>query len=146
MANTPLQFAAIVDAWCKEQPSRMEAVWKEASQRTVSMAQENLQGHIDTGFHRASVRASLDAMPLIDPGAHPVKGQSYSYNDGPVVSVIASADLGKTIFVGWTAAYSGFLEYGTSRMPPVAYVGRAAESWSATVSQVAGEARARAGR
>ncbi len=143
MANTPLQFAAIVDAWCKEQPRRMEAVWKESSQRTVSLAQSYVP--VDTGFLRASIRASLDSMPPLEASTR-TKGSSYTYTGGDITATIASAELGKTIFVGYTAGYAGFVEYGTSRMAPRAFVGRAAEQWPVTVRQVAGEARARAGR
>lgn len=121
----------------------MEAVWKESSQRTVSLAQSYVP--VDTGFLRASVRAAIDSMPPIEAGSRPVDGGAYNYTGAQITGVISGAELGQTIFVGYTAGYAGFVEYGTSRMAPRAFVGRAAEQWSITVSQVAGELKGRAG-
>ena len=142
MATTTLQFANIVDDWCRAQPARMEAIWKESSQRTVSMTQANVP--VDTGFLRASIRASTDSMPPIEAKARPDAGASYT-SDSAYVATIAGAELGQSIFVGYTAGYAGFVEYGTSRMAPRAFVGLAVAQWPVTVSQVAAELKARAG-
>lgn len=121
----------------------MEAVFKESAQRTVSLAQSQVP--VDTGFLRASVRASITSMPAINSAARPADGQSYQPG-GEVVLAIVGAGLGDTIFVGYTAAYAGFVEYGTSRMAPRRFVGYAASQWQATVRQVSQELQARAGR
>lgn len=142
MATTPLEFSKIVDDWCRQQPKRMEAIWKEASQRTVSLAQSYVP--VSTGYLRASVTAAIDSMPPIQSGSRPAGG-SYNYTGAQITGVISGAELGQTIFVGYTAGYAGYVEYGTSRMAPRAFVGRAAEQWSITVSQVVGDLRGRAG-
>ncbi|NVN88595.1 MAG: HK97 gp10 family phage protein [Rhodopseudomonas sp.] len=145
MAASNLNFAAQVDAWCRKSEARLLTVFRESTQRTVSIAQENLRTvvNVQTGFLRASVRASTERMPTIDSGAYPVPGKSYAYSGDEIVLVIAGAQLGQTIFIGWTAAYSGFIEFGTTRMAPRAYARLAALQWQTTVSSVIAEAKSR---
>ncbi|HWV44128.1 hypothetical protein [Pseudorhodoplanes sp.] len=93
---------------------------------------------------------------------------------GDVTMVISGSEIGQTIYVGYTAYYAPFLEYGTAphiiepkekaalhfdwkgegvfftrvKHPgtrPVAFVGRAAAQWNVTVNQVVQELRNRAG-
>jgi len=148
------KFSATVDGWVLKSKARMLAVFRESAQRTVSIAQTGVP-HIpvDTGFARASVRASLEEMPAIDPnmgrpeiaGREPHSGVVYSYDDGTVVLTIANAQLGRTIFVGWTANYVGELEKGSSKQAPSGFVRLAAMQWQHTVSEVVAEAKVRAG-
>lgn len=135
-------FSAQLDAFAMATRARVEAVFKESARRTISLAQSYVP--VDTGFLRASVRASLDAMPPIDPGARPTL-PGYNYDAGDVVLTIAGARLGDTIYAGWTASYAGHVNNGTSNMAPVAFVDRAAMSWQATVNQVSSDLRDRSG-
>jgi hypothetical protein len=152
VAVNNLNFSAQVDAWCRESEARMVAVWKESTQRVVHIAQAGIP-HIpvDTGFARASVRASLESMPPIDPefSAPPHKLHTHGtilfpYDEGQIVLVINGAQLGQTIYIGWTANYVGELESGSSNQAPSGFVRLAAEQWQVIVNGVVEEAKSRA--
>lgn len=145
MAVNNLSFASAVDDWVKASEQRIEAVWKESTKRVVSAAQENLRTivNVQTGFLRAGVRASTESMPPINPKAYPVEGKSYTYSEGEIVLVINGAQLGQALFIGWTAAYSAYVNFGTSKMAPRQYVGLAAMQWPRIVEEVTAELKGR---
>lgn len=139
-----INFAATVDDWCRENgKNRLLKIVQMATQRTVAIAQSRIQ--VDTGFARASVRSSLEAMPPIDSGKNKPAGGSFSYDPGEITLTIANMQLGQTCWVGWTANYVGFLNYGTSKMTGSRFVDLAAMQWQNTVSEVLAEAKARVG-
>lgn len=133
-----------IDEWVAKSNDRMLAVAKEATQRTVALAQDRIPR--DTGFARASIRASDSSMPQIDPGSHGEKGKTYTYDPGQITVAIASLELGGAVYVGWTASYVPFLELGHSKQAPTGFVGLAAEAWPVTVNQVVQELKARSGQ
>ncbi|HEU5019684.1 MAG TPA: HK97 gp10 family phage protein [Pseudolabrys sp.] len=122
----------------------MTRVFRQSAQEVVSAAANRVP--IDTGFARASVLASTSAMPSIDPNK---KGAGTPANfaaaEAEVSLVIAGAKIGQTIFVGWTAAYVGALEYGHSKQAPEGFVRLAAQRWPAIVAEVSARAEMRAG-
>lgn len=122
----------------------MTAVFKESTQRVASIANNGIP--VDTGFARASIRASTESMPPILPGSKGVEGQVYSDKFGQVSAVIANARLGQVIYIGWTASYVLPLEFGHSKQAPAGFVRLAAAQWGQIVSEVTEEAKARAGR
>lgn len=134
------EFDSTVSAWVRKSEARMLAVFKESTQRTVSLAQSRIP--VDTGFARASIRASLQSMPPIGSGK-PAIGGSYAYNPSEIILVIAEAALGQTIYIGWTANYAGALERGHSQQAPSGFIRLAALQWPETVKQVSAEAKAR---
>lgn len=142
MAVSNLEFVSVVDDWVKATEQRMTAVFREATQRTVSLAQQRIP--VDSGYARASVVASTSAMPPINPRSRNATGDKVAYNAGEIVTTIASAQLGQTIYVGWTASYVGLLENGHSRQAPSGFVKLAAMQWPQTVAAVTQEAKARA--
>ncbi len=145
MAVDNLKFRADVDEWVKAAPERVLAVFRESTQRVGSMAAEGVP--VDTGFARASVQASLSAMPQIDPGAKGSKGSSYdaSGSFAEMSLTINNATLSDTIYIGWTANYIQYLEWGHSQQAPAGFVGIAASQWPVIVQRVVAEAKARAG-
>ncbi len=148
MATTNLEFGAQVDAWVAESKARVTAVFHEATQRTVSLAQlpvaKGGNMPVDTGFLRYGIRASLSAMPPVIP-THGVQGAHYEYSPGEVLLVINQAKLGETIYIGYMASYAAYVEYGTSKRPARGFVGNAALQWQTTVNQVVENLKARAG-
>lgn len=137
-------FVATVDEWCLEKgKGRLEAIFKQATQKTVSITQSRIP--VDTGFARASIRASLQSMPPIDQSKTKPTGGSFSYDSGDITLTIAQAEIGMTIFVGYTAAYAGILEAGSSKQAPSGFVRLAALQWQQTVNEVVAEAKARVG-
>ncbi len=137
-----------LDQWVRQTEQRMLAVARESAQWVVSRATQYLSGElvaVQTGFLRASVRASKESMPQIDPAAYPKEGSSYSPNSGEISLVLAGLGIGETAYVGWTAAYAGHIHWGTSSMSPRPFVDLAAMTWPAVVSQVTQELKSRAG-
>lgn len=142
MANK-LSFGAQIDDWVRATEQRMNAVFRESTRRTISIAQSLVP--VDTGFLRASVQASVSEMPRISSEKSSGGGSRRRRTalPGDVTLAIAGAKIGQTIYVGYTASYAGFVEYGTSKMAPRAYVGQAVIQWPQTVNQVVNELKNR---
>jgi hypothetical protein len=100
---------------------------------------------VDTGFLRASLLASTSAMPQINAAARPVAGQTYGYNEARTDAVITAAEIGSTLYFGYTAAYAAAVEYGTRTSPPRRFVALAAQNWQAIVGRKAAEVKNRLG-
>lgn len=135
-------FSATIDAWATKTEKRAEAIWKQATQKTASIAQSRIP--VETGFARSSIRASTSAMPPIEKGSHGQRGQTYSYDSGEIVATIAGARLGGTLFIGWTAGYIGELEKGHSQQAPSGFLRLAAMEWPQIVAETVAEAKSRA--
>lgn len=146
MAVNNLEFGAQVEAWVRETEARMLAVFHESAKRVVRQAQVGTP-HIpvDTGFARASIRGSLESMPMIDSKSSGEEGVSYSWDEGDIILTIASAGLGQTIYIGWTANYVIHLENGHSQQAPSGFVRIAAMQWQRIVAEVTEEAKRRSG-
>lgn len=127
MATNTLEFVSQIDKWVKASNERMLAVFHGSTQELVSRAQSRIP--VDTGFARASIRASTAAMPVIDPLSRGEKGAVVNYDYGEVVLVINSAQLGQDIYIGWTANYVQHLEYGHSKQAPSGFVGITTLEW-----------------
>lgn len=140
--NQNLNFNAQVSAWVRKSEGRMQAVFRESSKRVISLAQSRIP--VDTGFARASLQVSLENLPEVT-GARPAEGQTYNYDAGIASVTISNAQLGQTVYAGWTANYAIYLEYGHSQQAPSGFVRISAAQWPQIVSQVTREARARAG-
>lgn len=154
-------FSAVVGKWAERVDGALEDVFKESAQELVSQMDGILEsmvygsrtggveaalparsGYKRTGFLRASLVASTSAMPLMtrdNPGV-PVPPDL-----GPVVLVIQDAELGQTIYLGYTARYSAFVHYGARGAPPRQWVTLAAQRWQEIVSEKAREVRTRLG-
>jgi hypothetical protein len=100
---------------------------------------------VDTGFLRASLLASTSSMPLIEASAHPEEGKSYAYNEGEIEAVISGAEIGETLYFGYTAAYARAAEYGYKSRAPRRFVALAAQRWQEIVDQKASELKGRLG-
>lgn len=142
-------FTATVHEFVTKTPERLRAVFRESTQRVASKAANGVP--VDTGFARASVRASLESMPLADMQAPPkppghVQGQViYPYDGSEITLTIAHAELKDTIFIGWSANYAIYLEYGHSNKAPSGFVRIAAEQWPQIVAEVSAELKGRIG-
>lgn len=142
MAVSNLDFSAKIDAWTQATKERTLAVFHGATQELVSKAQARIP--VDTGFARASIRGSLEAMPPIDPAAKkPSTGKnSVPYDSSEIVLTIANAQLGQTVFIGWTANYVQYLEWGHSQQAPSGFVGITAMEWPQIVTNEIVKAKA----
>jgi hypothetical protein len=133
-------FEAAVGEWARRVEGALDVVFREAAQEVV--AELNSLVPVDTGALRASLMASTTAMPLIrasDPEA-PVPD-----NMGEIVLVIAGAEAGDQIFLGYTMSYSAFVHWGANGRPGRPWVSMVAQRWEAIVSAKAAEVRSRLG-
>lgn len=142
-------FEAQVAAWTKKVRGANEAIFKQSVQELVSVAQaargEGGRMRVDTGFLRSSLMASTSHVPPINRSAKPVSGQSYAYSGAEITAVIAGAELGDTIFLGYTAAYAAHREFGARGQAPDAFVRTAAQQWPQVVARVTAELKIRLG-
>lgn len=142
MAVDQLNFAATVDKWVQETEQRMTAVFRQSTQELVSRAQARIP--IDLGYARASIRASLTAMPPINPAMDNKAGSAGGGEwAGQVALTINGAKLGQTIFIGWVASYVFQLELGHSKQAPTGFVGVTAMEWPNIVAAITAEAKQR---
>lgn len=111
-------FAATVGQWAQKVEGALEAVFKEAAQELVSQLNQ-LVPVGETGFLRASLMASTTAMPTLT-RANP--GMAVPADLGDILLVINSADLGDTIYLGYTANYAAFVHFGAQGGTPRPWV------------------------
>lgn len=137
-------FTAEVSSWVRDVQVVHEAVFRQSAQEVVEemLTPRGAGGNmpVDTGFLRASLMASTANMPVMREDARPVEGQSYAPSSA-VSLVIAGAELGETIYLGFTAAYARRVNY----LPGYLFVEKAAQNWPAIVARVEVELVGRAG-
>lgn len=138
-----VDFASQIDEWTKKTSARMLAVYKGSVQEFISRAQARIP--VDTGYARASIRASLEAMPQIELTAHRDPDGSYSVDYSSILITINSAQLGQTLYVGWTANYVPYLEYGHSDQAPNGFIGVTVLEWPQIVAGQIEKAKAAVG-
>lgn len=143
-------FSAQVSDWVRQTKGASKAVLKQSAQELVNEAQtpRALGGRmrVDTGFLRASLMASTASMPKINPSAKPAEGGTFAWTEAEIAVVLAGADLGDTIYFGWTAAYAAHREFGARGQPPDAFVRSAAQKWPQIVQRVEAQLSSRLGR
>lgn len=149
----PQSFSATVGKWAAKVDGALEAVFRESAQELVSQMQELLtdlvykqpeakSGYKRTGFLRASLVASKTAMPGLV-RANP--GGSFPADVGEVLLVINDAEIGETIYLGYTARYGAFVHFGSNGQPPRPWVDMIAQRWISIVEAKAAEIKARLG-
>jgi hypothetical protein len=137
MAKT---FSAQIEEWARKVEGATEAIFKESTRELVSQMQALVP--IDTGFLRASLRASTTQMPVLsldNPGG------SFRPDFGQIELVIAAADIGDTIYLGYTANYGAYVHYGARGRPPRPWVDIVAQRWSVIVNEKATALKSRLG-
>lgn len=134
-------FSATVEDWCRKVLGAEEVIFKEACQELV--IQLNALVPIDTGFLRASLLASTTAMPVLSV-SNPGQG-TFSPDIGAIELVIAGADIGDTIYLGYSANYGAHVHYGANGRPGRPWVSMVAQRWQSIVDAKAAEVKARLG-
>lgn len=136
-------FTAQVSSWVRDVEGVLEAIFRESSKRVIEdmLVPVGAGGSmpIRTGFLRASLLASTTAMPTLT--RRNEGNVIVAFDAGPVTLAIAGADLGETIFAGFTAVYAAAVNYGRGYL----FLEKAAQKWPAIVSQVEAELLQRAG-
>ncbi|NTE87198.1 hypothetical protein [Agrobacterium rubi] len=144
-----LSFAAQVSEWAQAEKEREEAVFQIAAQMVADEVRETVPegGNlpIDLGNLRRSLMASTTAMPPV------VEGQE-TFTDGGVEMIIAGAELGGTIYLGFQAAYAMRMEYGfvgqdslgrNYNQAGFGFVGRTSQRWPQLVAEAEAKVRGR---
>ena len=131
-------FSAQVSAAIAKYEKRLNAVFTKSAEELVEEVLRPVdQGgrmRVDTGFLRSSLQASTSTMPMIMADARPGDGQTYQPDDGAIAAVILGAQIGQTLYFGFTAAYARPREYHD------AFVRGAAQQWEAIVRRNSGRA------
>lgn len=133
-------FSATVGEWATKVDGAIEVVFKESCQELV--AQLNALVPRDTGFLAASLRASTTAMPVLSL-ANP--GGTFTADAGEIILVINGADLGDTIYLGYTANYGAFVHYGANGRPGRPWVDMVSQRWASIVAAKSAEVKSRLG-
>jgi len=110
MPASGLSFGAQVSEWVLAEKEREEAVFLTAAQMVANEVRETIpEGGrlpIDTGNLRRSLMASTASMPAVR------EGEDQTFSDSGVEMVIAGAQLGGTIWLGFQANYALRREFG----------------------------------
>ena len=143
-------FAASVAEWVHDVDGAIEAIFRESVQVLVAETDQLLTqmvyagpqspNYTRTGFLR-SVTASTASMPL----AHRPQGVPEADYMADITVTIAGAEIGETIYVGYTANYAAFVHFGTSRMQGRPWVQMVAQRWPSIVAAKEAELRSRLG-
>lgn len=124
-------FHADVDAWVRKSQKRMERVAKTATLAVIEDAQRPVakggRMRVDTGFLRASGAVSLTGMPTGPSRPDAVKAVTQLDADPNTVLTIGKAQIGDTIWFGWTA------NYATYRETQDGFLGIAVQKWQQMV-------------
>jgi len=136
-----MSFSAQVERMAKVANARMIATFQQSTQEVINTAQTpTAQGgriRVDTGFLRNSGRASLVDFPVGPTRPQPGAQYDWSANEQDMVLTVANAELGDTVYFGWTADYARIREVHDG------FLQGAVKDWPQIVSRNAASARAR---
>jgi len=134
-------FTATIENRVAAYRKRMETTFRASAQdiaeEITTPVAKGGNMRIKTGFLRASLMASTSMMPSIRPGNVPAPDaadNSFELDDGQINLVIAGANIGDVIFLGFTAAYARPREYRDG------FVRLAAQNWQQIVNRNAAKA------
>jgi hypothetical protein len=149
MATENLSFAAQVSEWAKSEMERSKAVFQTAAQEVANEVRtpvaEGGRMPLKTGNLRRSLMASTADMPRIQEG-------KTTFSDSGIEMVIAGAELGSTIYLGFQAAYAARTNYGfvgtdslgrTFNQTGYGFVDAVAQRWPQIVIQAEATVRRR---
>lgn len=134
-------FEADIAEWARKVQGAELLIFQESAQYLVS--QLTALAPVDTGFLRSSLRASTTAMPVMsldNPGA-----RAFNLDVGEITLVIAGADIGDTIYLGYTASYGAYVHYGANGRVGRPWVAMVAQRWQSIVNEKAADVRSRLG-
>lgn len=148
-------FAAQVNSFVLQTNARMLAVFRESSQRVITVMQTPVGSGgsmpVDTGFLRASLRVYNGAVFGAPALTASVKGAA-AYNVTAAVAAISNAQLGETITALYLASYALRVNYGYVGKDSLGreynqsgylFVELAAQQWPSIVRQVSAELKSR---
>jgi hypothetical protein len=137
---SPKAFSTTIGDFCRESAEKLVAVHHEAAQVVADEVRrpKSEGGNLPVlkGNLRRSLIASLEAMPAVQ-----WRTKEFPNNDAQIKSVIASAQLGDTIYLGFQAPYAQKAEYAQGN----GFVRLTAQRWQFTVQNAVSVVKERAG-
>lgn len=104
-----MSFAATISEWGRAELDRAEAIFQTAAQEVANEVRSPVADGgrmpVKTGNLRRSLMASTSEMPSI-------KAEKTTFTDSGIEMVIAGAELGSTVFLGFQAAYAARMNFG----------------------------------
>ncbi|MXN46058.1 hypothetical protein GR138_12740 [Shinella kummerowiae] len=104
-----MSFAATISEWGQAELERAEAIYQTAAQTVANEVrnprEEGGRMPVITGNLRRSLMASTSEMPTIKP-------EQTTFADSGIEMVIAGAELGGAVYLGFQAAYAPRMNYG----------------------------------
>lgn len=104
-----MNFAAEISEWGRAELERAESIFQAAAQTVANEVRQTVNDGgrlpIDLGNLRRSLMASTSEMPSVKPGQE-------TFADSGIEMVIAGAELGGTIWLGFQAEYAYRMEMG----------------------------------
>lgn len=142
-------FSATISAWAEKVPEAIDAVLKGSAQDLVKEMQAELDrlvydappapsGYVRTGFLRASLVASTEAMPQL---IRDNPGLPADYDESAIILSINGWDGGSTLYIGYSAKYGGDVHFGSRGAVPRPWVTLAAQKWQSIVEKRAASVR-----
>lgn len=144
-----LSFAASVSEWAQKELGAAEAIFQTAAQAVASEVTtpvaEGGSMPVISGNLRRSLMASTAEMPSIKP-------EQKEFTDSGIELVIAGAEIGSTVFLGFQAGYSARVNFGfvgTDSLGRVynqtgrAFVDKVAQRWPEIVKEAETAVRSR---
>ena len=108
-------FDETVRRFAQDAKQSVDRVRKDSIKEVAAEANKPVEAggnmHVNTGYLRASQRASTNGPVVPNAMFQPEEGSSYSFNANVVNSVVDKSEWGDTVYIGWTAAYAGFREH-----------------------------------
>jgi len=140
---TSKSFSATIQDWCAKIPEAQEEIFKKSCKELVRQLNQKITEMIyetpetpnykRNGFLRASLMASTEAMPRL---TRDNPGGQFAENFGDIILVINGAELGDTIYLGYTANYGARVHYGVHGYGMYGHVGaQAPRPWVTLVGQ-----------
>ena len=115
---------------------------QEELDRLVYQAPPAPSGYQRTGFLKASLVASTDAMPSL---VRDNPGLTVEWDEAPVVLVITGWDGDGQLFLGYTAKYGLIVHVGAGGAIPRPWVTLTVQKWQEIVNRRAAEVKRRFG-
>jgi len=104
-----MSFAGTISEWGRAELERAEAIFQEAAKTVANEVRRPVADGgrmpVDTSNLRRSLMASTSDMPTVKP-------EKTTFSDGGIELVIAGAQLGSTVYLGFQAAYAARMNYG----------------------------------
>lgn len=145
-------FAATVAGWCDRVPEALLALFRECASDLVQELTDELSSRVyetpespnykRTQFLLASLLASTTEMPKAN---RDNPGGPVTVSFDQVEFVINNAELGETLYLGYSSSYGPYVHSGTSRMPPRPWVDAVAQRWDSIVQRRAADVGKRFG-